>query len=136
MISGSADSTLALWDIATGKIIRRFIGHDGPGWSHISVSQDGRRVLSASFGDVKLWDFATGDILGHFRGYTNWSNAIFGPDEQTAFSATGSAVDGIIEWNIAEMSLSELVGWANVNRYVREFTCDERVQYRIDPLCK
>lgn len=136
VISGSADSTLAVWDIETGKILRRFIGHDGAAWGRIRVSQDGRYVLSASFGDVILWDFATGGILRHFRGYTNWGNAIFRPDEQTAFSATGSAADGIIEWKIADMSSRELIEWTYANRYVREFTCSEREQYHIEPLCE
>ncbi len=136
VISGSADSTLAVWDAETGKILRRFVGHDGAVWSRIRVSRDGRTVLSGSFGDVILWDFKTGGILRHVRGYTNWGNVIFGPDEQTAFSATGSAADGIIEWRIADMPLDELLAWVYANRYVREFTCGERAHYRIEPLCE
>lgn len=136
VISGSADSTLAVWDIETARILRRFVGHDGAVWSRIRVSSDGRYVLSASFGDVILWDFETGGVLRHFRGFTNWGNVIFGPDEQTAFSVTGSAADGIIEWKIADMPLDELLEWISANRYVREFTCDERAQYRLEPLCE
>lgn len=79
-------------------------------------------MLSASFGDVILWDFATGGILRHFRAYTNWGNVIFGPDEQTVCSVTGSAADGIIERRIADMSLSELTEWTYANRYVRDLT--------------
>jgi len=135
VISGSADSTLAEWDIATGKILRRFIGHDGAIWGHIRVSRDGHRLLSASFGDVIVWDFATGGILHHFHGYTNWGNVAYASNEQTAFTATGSAVDGIIEWKIADMGLDELLTWVHANRYVREFTCEERAQYRIEPPC-
>ena len=134
VISGSADSTLAVWDAGTGKILRRFVGHDGAVWSRIRVSRDGRTVLSGYLG-MSSWDFKTGGILRHFRGYTNWGNVIFGPDEQTAFSATGSAADGIIEWRIADMPLDELLAWIYANRYVREFTCGERAHYRIEPLC-
>ncbi len=79
-----------------------------------------------SFGDVNLWDFETGGIVRHFRGYTNWGNVAFGPDEQTAFSAGGSASDGIIEWRIADMPLDELIEWAYAHRYIRDFTCEER----------
>jgi WD40 repeat protein len=136
IISGSADSTLIEWDIETGQIRRRFVGHDGAIWSHIRLSQDGRYMLSASFGDVILWDFTTGGILHHFRGYTNWGNVMFGPNEQTAFSASGSASDGIIEWKSADMPLDELVRWTYANRYIRELTCEERAQYRVEPVCK
>jgi len=136
VISGSSDSTLVVWDLETGKVLRRFVGSDGAIWSQIRLSRDGRYVLSASFGDVLLWDFATGGIVRHYRGYTNWGNVVFGPDEETALSASGSSSDGIIEWKIADMPLGDLIAWTHVHRYARDFTCDERAQYRIEPLCE
>jgi WD40 repeat protein/DNA-binding SARP family transcriptional activator len=136
VISGSSDSVLVVWDVETGRILRRFVGHDGAVWSRIRVSKDGRYVLSASYGDVILWDFETGSILHHFRGYSNWGNVVFGPDEQTAYAASGSASDGIIEWKIADLPLDELIEWTYAHRFVRELTCSEREQYRVEPLCK
>lgn len=136
IISGSSDSILVVWDVATGRILRRFIGHDGAVWSRIRVSKDGRYVLSGSYGDVILWDFETGGILHHFRGYTNWGNVVFGPEERTVFAASGSASDGVIEWKIADLPLDELIEWTYANRFVRELTCSEREQYRVEPPCQ
>ena len=59
--------------------------------------------------------------------------AAFSPDGQTAFSA---GMEGsIIEWQIADQPLNELIAWALANRYLPDFTCEQRAQYRIEPLC-
>jgi len=29
-----------------------------------------------------------------------------------------------------------LLAWVHDNRYIRDFTCAERAQYQIEPLCK
>ncbi len=55
-MSGSGDKTLKLWDVATGKEIRTFVGHTSTVDS-VAFSPDGRTALSGS-GDrtLKLWD--------------------------------------------------------------------------------
>jgi len=30
---------------------------------------------------------------------------------------------------------NELSGWIHANRHIRDLACDERVQYRVEPLC-
>ena len=35
----------------------------------------------------------------------------------------------------ADLPLDELIDWTHANRYLRELTCDEREQYRVEPLC-
>lgn len=49
---------------------------------------------------------------------------------------TQVASTAVREWRLRPMTLSELLEWIPANRYVREFTCDEHVQYRIKPLCE
>jgi hypothetical protein len=45
-------------------------------------------------------------------------------------------MDGaLIEWQIADLPLDELIEWTYANRYVRDLTCTEREQYRVEPLC-
>jgi len=135
VLSASADGSLILWDVETGNIIRRYLGHDNMVWS-LDVSPDGRYVISGSEdGTVILWNFETGEELRRFSGHTALvPDVVFSPDSQTAFSVS---LDGtLIQWQIADQPLDELIEWIHANRYVRELTCDERAQYRVEPLCE
>ena len=59
---------------------------------------------------------------------------LFSPDDQSAYSAS---LDGaLIEWQIADPSLDETIDWTYANRYIRGLTCEEREQYRVEPLCE
>jgi WD40 repeat protein len=133
-LSASGDGSLILWDVETGDIIRRYLGHDDMVWS-VDVSPDGRYILSGARDQtVILWDFETGEELRRFSGHIGLVlGLVFSPDGQTAFSVS---LDGtLIEWQIAALPLDELIEWIHTNRYVRDLTCDEREQYRVEPLC-
>jgi WD40 repeat protein len=133
-LSAAGDGSIILWNIETGDIIRRYIGHDDMVWT-LDVSPDGRYVLSgAADGTIILWDFETGEELRRFKGHTGMAvGLVFGLDGQTAFSVS---TDGtLIEWQIADLPLDELIEWTRANRYVRDLTCEEREQYRVEPLC-
>jgi hypothetical protein len=88
--------------------------------------------------------------LGHFLGYGDYETGnqlwhsgkqesvvpfvFFRPDSRSAFSL---AITGApVQWQIGEPTLDDLLAWIQANRCVRDLTCDERAQYRIEPLCK
>jgi WD40 repeat protein len=103
-------------------------------WS-VDVSPDGRYVLSGSMdGDIILWNFETAEELRRFTAHTELvPGLVLGPGGETAFSVS---LDGqLIEWQVADLPLEELIEWTHANRYVRELTCEEREQYRVEPLC-
>ena len=55
---------------------------------------------------------------------------VFSPDGRTGYSASA---DGTVRfWHLSPEALME---WIDENLHVREFTCDERELYRIEPLC-
>jgi WD40 repeat protein len=59
-ISACKDGTLKLWDAATGKEIRTFIGHRSAVWD-CAFSPDGNRLVSASVDNtLKLWEVVSG----------------------------------------------------------------------------
>jgi WD40 repeat protein/predicted Ser/Thr protein kinase len=67
-LSASFDKLLILWDVATGKEIRRFEGHTGV-IDSAALSPDGRLALSS--GDdktVRVWDVATSKEQRQFEG--------------------------------------------------------------------
>jgi WD40 repeat protein/DNA-binding CsgD family transcriptional regulator len=137
-LATTADSTILL-DPATGAVLRRFVGFDAAGLA-LGLSPDGSRLLSGSAtGTFALWNVQTGAKLHRFTGYRSGAalwNLVFSPDGQTAFSSAGGPGEAVIEWQITDWPLDTLLAWVHENRYVRDLTCDERAQYRIDPLCK
>jgi beta-lactamase regulating signal transducer with metallopeptidase domain/biopolymer transport protein ExbD len=66
-LSGSHDTTLRLWDVASGKEIHRFTGHEAKVLG-VAFSPDGRFALSGAFDDnVILWDLKTTKELRQLR---------------------------------------------------------------------
>ena len=62
-LSGSADHTLILWDVKSGKAIRTFKGHSDS-VDAVCLSSDDKYVLSGSYDKTLiLWDVESGEIL-------------------------------------------------------------------------
>jgi hypothetical protein len=56
LLSASADETLRLWDVATGKLLHELIGHQGAVLA-AAFSSDGKRIASASADTtILIWD--------------------------------------------------------------------------------
>ncbi len=99
-LSGSGDSTLKLWDVATGSELRTFTGHTGAVIA-VAISPDGQTALSGSSDKtLKRWDLSTGNELRTFTGHSGQVSgvAIF-PDGQTALS--GSSDKTLKLWDMA-----------------------------------
>ena len=64
ILSWSDDSTLRLWDVATGQQIGPAMKHDGP-VNGALLTKDETRILSWSDDHtLRLWDVATGQQIG------------------------------------------------------------------------
>jgi WD40 repeat protein len=69
IVSASADQTLGVWSMATGRLLRLLRGHSGV-VNCVALSQDGNRAFSASAdGAVCMWDVDTGECLGALLGH-------------------------------------------------------------------
>nr|WP_248296504.1 trypsin-like peptidase domain-containing protein [Streptomyces sp. S1D4-11] len=100
LATGSADKTVRLWDVATGKYRTTLTGHTDVVW-WVAFSPDGRTLATGSADkSVRLWDVATGKYRTTLTGHTNavWSVA-FSPDGRTL--ATGSADKTVRLWDVA-----------------------------------
>jgi WD40 repeat protein len=91
---GFWENAVRLCDLDTGKVVRRFTGHQGQVWG-LAVSADGRRLLTGS-GDftVRLWDVASGTQLQSCKGHTAHVRSVaFAPDGRYAASGSGNWFD-------------------------------------------
>ncbi|WP_414548851.1 NB-ARC domain-containing protein [Anabaena sp. CCY 0017] len=99
LATGDMDGQIHLWQMADGKNLMTFKGHEGIIWT-VAFSPDGQTVASCSFdGLIKLWDTQTGDCLKTFDEHTGivWSVS-FSPDGRTL--ASGSQDTSIRLWDI------------------------------------
>jgi WD40 repeat protein len=90
VVSGSRDGGVRLWDIDTGKVISKWMGHTQEVKS-VCWSRDGQRVLSGSYdGTVREWDVENGETtLGPIEiGYRLVWAAVYSPDV-TRFATAG-----------------------------------------------
>lgn len=70
LASGSADTTIKLWDTLTGRELRTLIGHNDKVHS-VKFSSDGKRLISASWDKtIKLWNVENGQLIRTFIGHT------------------------------------------------------------------
>ena len=85
VLSGSADKTMRLWDVATGEQLRCFEGDTDSVYS-VAFSPDGGWALSGGADKiVRLWDVETGKHLRSFKGHTEFVYTV-------AFSGDGKRV--------------------------------------------
>jgi len=121
-LTGSDDGTLALWDLASGDMLRRFKGH-GAKVVDVAVSPNGTVAASASWDrTVCLWRLRDGALIARLRGHEGPVNAVaFARDGAHLYSASydgsirlwksdgssGSPIRPVIEygWGINAMQL-------------------------------
>jgi len=92
LASGSDDTTIKLWDTASGREVLTLKGHSSS-VSSIAFSPDGKRLASGS-GDstIKLWETATGRELLTLKGHSNGvSSVAFSPDGKRLASGGGDS---------------------------------------------
>ena len=103
LASGSSDTTIKLWELHSGKPLRRlgrwFSGHSGIVGALV-FSHDGEILASGSWDEtIKLWSASTGRQIRNLKGHNSCVNCLsFSPDNQLL--ASGS-LDSIIKiWEV------------------------------------
>jgi WD40 repeat protein len=88
LASWGGDETVRLWELATGKEVRRYGGHEyGVTWA--AFSPDGKRLASCDGWAkiVHLWDAATGKRLHTLKGPDRLGAVGFSPDGRMLVAA-------------------------------------------------
>ena len=89
-LSGSTGGILQLWDLETGKEIRRFLGHKGSIYA-LAISPDGHRALTGGRDKTaRVWDLETGNQIELLDGHTGWVRSVaFSRDGRRALTGAG-----------------------------------------------
>jgi WD40 repeat protein len=84
----AANCVVRLWDVASGKEVRRFEGHTGPVLTAV-FTPDGRVALSGSAdGTVRIWDVQAGKELRSFKDFEGPVRSVaIGPDGLRALAS-------------------------------------------------
>jgi WD40 repeat protein len=92
ILTGSEDRSAKIWDIASGKVEKSFVG-DSSVVCAVAFSLDGKKVLTGSgHGTVKLWDItsekAEKSYIGHLYAV---SSVAFSPDGKKILTGSSDA---------------------------------------------
>ena len=101
LAAAASDNSVRLFDVASGKEIRQFQGHEKPAKS-LAFSPDGKILASASSDTtVRLWDTAGGKEIRKLEvGQGNVLSVAFSPDGRTFASAGANRT--VLVWRLAE----------------------------------
>ncbi|MHB8522283.1 MAG: WD40 repeat domain-containing serine/threonine protein kinase [Limisphaerales bacterium] len=106
LVSGSADRTVKLWDVASGSERATFtnsnLGHGVHDVTSARLSPDGKLLATAASGGgqrITIQDVPSGREIIRFRGHQNFvTDMAFSPDERTFISGS---LDGTVRlWDL------------------------------------
>lgn len=107
LLSSSYDNTARLWDVATGKELRKFVGHSWWVWSASFSHKEDRIVTASHDGTVIVWDVQTGKGMPAFTGHQGpVFSAVFSPDDKHVVSAGYDR--RILAWSPDELKQADI----------------------------
>jgi WD40 repeat protein len=122
LASGSMDHIICIWDVATGRLLRKLEGHTAR-VNSLAFSPDGKLLASGSDDHFTiLWDGATGKVKRRFV-------APAGEIYQVAFSSDGQWLasgsgEGIALWDVSSGKLLQGFGYEVLKGHLFGFTAD------------
>jgi len=96
--TGGWDKTLRLYNLGTGRMVRRYTFPEVWG-DAMAIDPGGHYVAMENHNEVRLWDLAGGGEVGTLRGHQTWVRALrFGADGRSLLTASE---DGqVILWDV------------------------------------
>jgi len=99
-LTGSHDKTLRLWELASGRFVRSFEGHEHS-VTRVAISPDGQFACSFSWGKLRVWDMASGRCVRTFQAHGLHVTALAISPDGCSVIAGGETGDELCIWEIA-----------------------------------
>ncbi|AMD20003.1 HCL148Wp [Eremothecium sinecaudum] len=122
LFTGSYDSTVAIWDLVSGKLIRRLTGHtDGVK----ALRFEDQKLITGSLDKtIRVWNYVTGACVSTYRGH---QDSVLSVDSYKKIIVSGSADKTVKVWHVESRTCYTLRGhteWVNsVKLHPKSFTC-------------
>ncbi|SCU78383.1 LADA_0A05358g1_1 [Lachancea dasiensis] len=122
LFTGSYDATVAIWDLVTGKLVRRLSGHrDGVKTLYF----DDQKLITGSLDQtIRVWNYVTGACVSTYRGH---SDSVLSIDSYRKIIVSGSADKTVKVWHVESRTCYTLRGhseWVGcVKLHPKSFTC-------------
>jgi len=105
LFTGSYDSTVKIWDINTGEVIKTLESHSK---GVKTLVFDEQKLITGSFDHtIKVWNYHTGQCISTYRGHTD---SVLSVDFYKKFIVSGSADKTLKIWNVENRTCYALRG--------------------------
>jgi RNA polymerase sigma factor (sigma-70 family) len=109
LAAGGGDNQIYLWDLTSGKVVRRLQGHrPSNAWDGIHrvvFCKGGQRLISSGAdGTIRLWDMKTGKEVRQFQGHQGVVSALALSEDGRALAAASNRADEggeVLVWDVA-----------------------------------
>ena len=130
-LAAGDDGAVALWDLETGKLAHRFLGHEAK-IVGLAVSADGRWAASASWDrTARLWDLAKREAGPVLSGHQGPVNAVaFSADGSRVYSASADGTIRTVDERGRQLSEAAPPPWLGASTFSRRLPGGERLVFR------
>ena len=137
LITGAENTTIR--DVETGEIIQIIeagIGTNLITGSVMSLNVDETQLALYVMdeGIVKIIDMTSGEEHSRFPAFPagTWAQITYDHQGENIIAAGNAQV---IVWDVPDTA-TDTLAWVQENRFTPDFSCEQRLLYQIEPLCK
>ncbi|MBD2494740.1 hypothetical protein [Nostoc sp. FACHB-280] len=120
--NSSYSNQIEIWDINTGKRLQSFGDNQGKGVTTLTVTPDGKTLITAQNNNLQIWDMNTKKVVKTIPNIGTVNTLLVTPDSQTLISQSeniqippAQSKDGLYIWQVS--TGKELFSWKTLPKF-------------------